>query len=412
METDINYFYEHLKHELRKKSQIPMWSYSECNLLAAKLFTSGFSVSPHTIARLFGFLPMRRFYPSTLNIFCRYLGFDDFSQFKSIAQQRDERNILSERGIFENPNLSTYSFQLSLELADEKSLKNHLDALNVTHDDIEDLAHLTGFLVRKSNQQSLLLQWLIEARKGRVLFYERFVDEDDPEGYYSNALKIHYLNVVDTKNNQLFYYTYIISNAIYKSKIVEDSWIHEFNKLDHDIDFNSLHFHEISRLFEVRVLLLKAKGYNTTEQQLFNQLLPIAEKMDPHAQSWILARFLKALSFNSKQDSVLDSEELRMILERLISKVKIESIGEAIVQLFYHFLIYKKFNSSLNPPLKINSLYTDNEFTTRLSIESAQRFLYVSKAEKQLLYSHLNSYCKRTNNTWVLKLLRKLKTEM
>lgn len=405
METEINYFFEHLKHELREKSQIPMLYYSECNLLAAKLFTSGFSISPHTIARLFGFLPMRRFYPSTLNIFCRYLGFDDFSQFKIIVQQKDKRSILSERGIFENTNLSNYSFQLALELADEKSLKNHLDALNVNHDDIEDLAHLTGFLVRKSQQQNQLLQWLIEEKKGRVLFYERFVDEDDPKGYYSNALKKHYLKAVDTKNNQLFYYTYIISNALYKSKIVEDSWIHAFYKLDHDIDYKSLHFHEISRLFEVRALLLKSEGYNTTEQKLFNELLPVTIKMEPHAQSWILARLLKALAYNGKHCFLFNSEELRSFIGDLIHQVKIESIGEAIIQFFHHIINHKQ-RKSLDPPLKINSMYTDNEFTTRLSIESAQRFLYARNTERQQLYPALEKYCKITNNTWITDITR------
>jgi hypothetical protein len=403
MANQIHYIYEHLKQELRKKSGIPMLYYSDCNLLATKLFTSGFSVSSHTIARLIGFLPMRRFYPSTLNIFCRYLGFDDFSEFKIITQQKDKRSILSERGIFENTNLSIYSFQIALELADEKSLKNHLDALNVNHDKKEDLAHLTGFLVRKSNHQNHLLQWLIEERKGRVLFYERFVDEDDPKGYYSNALKKHYLNVVETKNNQLFYYTYIISNAIYKSKIVEDSWIHAFFKLDQVIDYKSLHFHEISRLFEVRALLLTSKGFKTTEQQLFNELLPMTIKMDPHAQSWILARFLKALAYNGKHYFPFHSEELRSLIGGLIHQVKIESIGEAIIQFFYH-IIHHEQRKSLDLPLKINSMYTDNEFTTRLSIESAQRFLYASNTERQQLYPALRKYCIITNNTWVLDL--------
>lgn len=398
-------FYDYLRSDICAHAEISMLNFSDSLLLSAKMLSAGISISSHTIARFYGFLPQRRLYPATLRSFCNYLGFNDFQEYVAFKQKNHERSLVADRRLFTNSTFSEYSFQLAFELMDELSIKNHLEALNPHHDEIEQLAHLTGFLVRRSKQQERILEMLIEQKNGRTLFYERFVDEDDPEGYYSKALKNHYLKAVQTENNRLFYFTYLISNAVYKSKPVPTEWIAEFERISFKVEYSSLHFHEISRLFEVQVLLLKTANNSTSLNKLIDGMQLAVEGLEPHAQAWILARFLRAIAFIDKHEILFSSNELSLLLEGITAQVSIESIGELIVQLFYH-LRNKEINShGLTPPLQINSRFTDNEFTTRICTEAATRYLYAGNSEQQLLFGQLNAYCKRSGNEWIMNLL-------
>lgn len=402
-------YYDYLKQDICALSEVAMLNFSDSLLLSAKMSSAGISISSHTIARFYGFLPQRRLYPATLRSFCNYLGFNDFHDYVAFKQKNHERSLLADRRLFTNSTFSEYSFKLALELMDELSIKDHLEALDPHHDEIEQLAHLTGFLIRKSKQQERILEMLIEQKNGRTLFYERFVDEDDPEGYYSKALKKHYLKAVQTENNKLFYYTYLISNAIYKSKPIASEWVTEFDRIRQSIDNKSLHFHEISRLFEVQVLLSKTIKNSTSLNKLFDDIQHILESQAPHAQAWILARFLRAIAFIDKHKIIFSSYELCLHLDRISSQVSIQSIGELIVQLFYH-LSNKEINShGLTPPLQINSRFTDNEFSTRICTEAATRYLYAKNSEQHILFTQLNAYCKNTGNVWVMNLLKRKK---
>ncbi len=399
-------FYDYLRSDICAHAEISMLNFSDSLLLSAKMLSAGISISSHTIARFYGFLPQRRLYPATLRSFCNYLGFNDFHDYVAFKQKNLEGSLVAESSLFTNRFFSEYSFQLAFELMDELSIKNHLEALDPQHDEIEQLAHLTGFLVRKSKHKERMLQLLIEQKNGRTLFYERFVDEDDPEGYYSKALKKHYLKAVQTENNRLFYFTYLISNAVYKSKPITSDWITEFERISQGIDHHSLHFHEISRLFEVRVLLLEKDSNSTALYKLIDEIHQILESMTTHAQAWILARFLRAMSFINKHEILFISEELNELMKRVMADVSIQSIGELIVQLFYHFRNKESNLHELTPPLRIDSRYSDNEFTTRICTETATRYLYSKNSEQQMLFSQLNTFCNYSGNTWIMNLLK------
>jgi hypothetical protein len=402
-------FYDYLRSDICAHADIAMLNYSDSLLLSAKMSSAGISISPHTVARFYGFLPHRRLYPATLRSFCNYLGFNDFQEYVAFKQKNHERSLITDRQLFTNSTFSEFSFQLAFELIDELSIQNHLEALNPDHEQIEQLAHLTGFLVRKSKQQERILKLLIEQQNGRTLFYERFVDEDDVEGYYSEALKKHYLKAVRTENNKLFYYSYLISNAIYKSKPIASEWIIEFERIWLTVDLQVLHFHEISRLLEVRVLLLEKNFHSTPLNKLIDHIQEILENMTPQAQAWVLARFLRAIAYIKEQEIVFSSNELSLLLERINTKVSIQSIGELIIQFFYH-LTNKGTNSyNLTPPLQIDSRFTDNEFSTRICTEVATRYLYAKNHEQHLLFDQLNAYCRNSGNNWIMNLLHSVR---
>jgi hypothetical protein len=179
---------------------------------------------------------------------------------------------------------SPQSFELAIQLMDVKNIQDHIDCINFSHEKIEYLAHLTGFLVRNSTQQSELLDILIQSTNGRRLFYERFVDEDDPNGYFSLALQTHYLKRANTTNNRLFYFCFLIANASYHNKIIDSAWINGLKKEQQNIDLQSLHFHEISRLYETLILLDFSVNELSKKRfvSLQDAILSILERHDNH----------------------------------------------------------------------------------------------------------------------------------
>jgi hypothetical protein len=88
---------------------------------------------------------------------------------------------------------------------------------------------------------------------------------------------------------------------------------------------------------------------------------------------------------------------------------KVQSIGELIIQFFYH-LTNKGTNSyNLTPPLQIDSRFTDNEFSTRICTEVATRYLYAKNHEQHLLFDQLNAYCRNSGNNWIMNLLHSVR---
>ena len=396
-------YYQSLKIDIAQRAELSMQHYSDCLLLSDRMESEGITLSPHTIARFFGFLPHRKFYPATLYAFCNYLGFESFESYKIHKQHSRKDSLLIGSSFFLNPTYSKYSFQIAIEHLNSKWINQHLEVIDNENPEIEELAHLTGFLVRKSIQKKKLLDILIQQEKGRCLFYERFVDEDDPDNYFSEALKANYLAAVKTPNNQLFYFTYLISNAIYKSKYLNTDWIVNFNKLILSIDFKQLHFHEFSRLIEVKMLLSSESKKNTSITALLDWYLSEIKILDSASRSWCLARILKSLSYTKHLNIFLNNQEALLLLDNTYFETNVSSIGELIVQYFY--FLFTDSGLNLRTPRVLTSGFTDNEYATRLCVESATRLLFSSEPEKSVLFNYLKTYCRSSGNQWVINSL-------
>jgi hypothetical protein len=406
MEFYQSIYYEQLKRDLVKKSGVAMNNFSDTLLLAAVMESAKFSISSHTLARFFGFMPRRKLYPSTLQIICNYLGFDHFEAYRTFVEQTHNRSLLGSSGLFENGLFSPQSFELSIQLMDVKNIQNHIECIDFSHEKIEYLAHLTGFLVRNSTQLSELLEILIQTTNGKRLFYERFVDEDDPNGYFSLALKTHYLKRANTTNNRLFYFCFLIANASYHNKIIDSDWINGLKKERQNIDLQTLHFHEISRVFETQILVDFHLNKLTRKRLLLlqDEILSTIEPIDNHGKAWILARVLKALAFTNQLAFVMQNEGFCNCLMQVCKQTDVASIGELIIQLVYYRYSAEEKNE-LHMPLSLQSNYFQNEYHTRLSTEAATRSLFGSEQEKKNLQKSLQTYTQKTGTSWVLNIL-------
>jgi hypothetical protein len=406
MEFFQSIYYEQLKRDLIKKSGVSMNNFSDTLLLAAVMESAKFSVSSHTLARFFAFMPHRKLYPSTLQIICNYLGFEHFEAYRTFVEQTHNRSLLGSSGLFENGLFSQQSFELAIQLMDVKNIQDHIDCINFNHEKIEYLAHLTGFLVRNSTQQSELLNILIQSTNGRRLFYERFVDEDDSNGYFSSALQTHYLKRANTCNNRLFYFCFLIANAFYHGKKIDSDWINGLKKEQQNIDLKTLHFHEISRLYETLILLDFSLNELSKKRlvSLQDEILSVLDRLDNHGKAWVLARVLKALAFSNKLDFAMQNDQFCSCIIQVHKKADVTSIGELILQLvYYRYLAVEK--NELYLPFSMQSNYFQNEYNTRLSTEVATRSLFVTEQEKKNLHNSLQLYSHKTGTAWVMNVL-------
>jgi hypothetical protein len=401
------FYIRELKTRLEARTSLTIKEFSDCKKMSAILFQNGIAISAHTFARFFGLIKSNhRPYTTTLNLICIYLGFDSFNAFCRNIKNEFNDALHGPLDLFHSGRYSLIALELSIANNDWNSMKEILESVDKEKFLYQDLVIALGNAVRAHPMQEQLLRELNTIDNGRWLFYECYVDEDDRNGYYSNALR-NYYQFSDLKpSNVLFLECFLASKAIYSRKS------DDLSKLDligiKSFPIQELHFHEISRLFEIRLLL-----------DYLNQVLP--EKLLQHLDNicltcnryvhydacWIIARSIKALAFAGQLKKAMTYAPFyQTVLEQFQACVnKIESIAELIIQFVGHsFFIKNKKVEAYFPPSKI-AVKHDNETNARILIEAATANLYAQDSVKTTLERNIHSFASLTGQTWIFELL-------
>ncbi len=405
-------YYKELQRDLIIKSTFSMHSFHDCERLSVRMSEEGFAISAHTLARFFGILPPRRTYPSTLNLMCRFLGFEDFGSFVEIKRHSIEGSLLRDDAFFSDTSFSVYGFELALRLCDESLIRTYLEAIVYPHDRFYELSQSVGAIVRCSPHRNRLLELFASFPVGRALFFESFVDEDDPDGYYSLALEKYYLRNSSSPNSKIFTYAFLICRSVYKGMPINEDWVTFFKRETQQKELFPWFFHEASRIMETELLidwcsgaLSKSKVYVFLERCL-NQL----KQHDTHASKWILARTLKALSKTGWLGVAINYPPFRSVLLNIHSHLAIDSIGALIVQFINH-CCFKDELEPASPPLAVKNRGFLNESITRLSVESVTRLIYASDLEYKHLSPSFTAFSKMHGTDWLLEPLNMIKNK-
>jgi hypothetical protein len=401
-------YYKAMCEAIIAKSGIYPRTFNECNQLAISFQQEGCIISGHTLARFFGVLPYRKLYPATLDILAIYLGYLSFSEYIHAKDLYIEQQLSSKNELFSTGPFSLTALEIAIKTTNKKDISDLLMSVNMDHDDKTELIQLLGSLVRNSTNKNELLEILISTENGRRLFFESYVDEDDPNSYFSNALQRFYFQNVQTPNNRLFYYTFLISNAIYHNKNIPVE-LKKFERLVLEINEKTLHFHELSRLTETQLLLIYIQGKLTDNQlNLFVvQVEKWAEKFNNHELCWLIARPLKSLAFAGVISKVLTHQNFSERVLDCYYNSKMNSMAEMIIQFIVH-AHYKSINEKLHlfPPLKLQSNRHNNENNARIVLESSVSALYAESNVYAILIRNLSTFTKSTGHSWVFNLLK------
>jgi len=365
-------------------------------------------ISPHTIARLFGVVrPFRTPYKDTLNILARFLNYIDWESFCD-----DQTNIPFDPNFFlteASDGFSLAVLQLALANEDFKALQLVLEKAKENENEavLFTAADLIGAYVRTCKKQKKLLQLFADSSIGHLFFYECYVDEDNQNNYFSDALLHYYLPNVTNDYRKLYVYCFVISQTAHKAQKVSPL-IQEFQKLTVQLDKKNSHFHELSRWMECQILI---DGYNGILNETWEihvaELLVLSTGLGLNEKAWLLSRSLKALVLFGFKEELFHHEELNNHIDKIIKEQKKElhSIALYVLQLYWICKSLYFYNKSVYNPFRIHNILFQNESNEKTAFEFAVASLFATGENKSILASNLKVYCEKKGVHWVLNML-------
>jgi hypothetical protein len=199
-----------------------------------------------------------------------------------------------------------------------------------------------------------------------------------------------------------------ISKPIYEKKPIDEKMISSII-LNENIPLLNLYFHELSRYFEIQLLLdFRAKKLKEKLTFHLERIIEHCQRFNHYDSCWIVARCIKALAFSGHFKAAFQYglfTEMVLSLYREMDN-KIESIAELIIQFTVHSLQKKIMkNTIVFPPVRISAAH-DNETNSRLIIEASTSLLYADGEIKSMLEKNVYSFAKKTGHSWVFELLK------
>ncbi len=365
-------------------------------------------ISAHTIARLFGVIkPFRKPYTETLVILSNYLNFKDWEDFCV-----NQTNIPFDTNFFLTESSDEFSLavlQLALENEDFESLQLIFEKVKTEENKfiVFSAGEIIGHYVRKTNNKDKFFVFLSKSEVGKMLYYECFVDEDNKENYFSEALIKHYLPCTISDYQKLFVYTFLIGQEVYKNE-KQSKYFENFIEITKFLNKKDCHFHLASRWFECAILYdgFSGKLQDTWETHL-NEILHNTSKMNIYEKAWVIARPLKAFLHFNFTIQLFSHKEFNVVIDKLIipSKFNFHSVALYIIQLYWLKKELHTNSKVVFNPFRIPYNLFQNEQDDKTAIEFGIAFLFASGINKKILEKNLRQYCTEKGNSWILKLI-------
>jgi DNA-binding Xre family transcriptional regulator len=365
-------------------------------------------ISSHTLARLFGVVkPFRTPYKDTLNVIARYLNYTDWEDYcnRQTNIPFDPNYFLTEA----SDGFSLAVLQLSLANEDFKALQLVLEKAKENENEaiLFTAAELIGAYVRKSKKQKELLQLLADSSIGQLFFYECYVDEDNENNYFSEALVNYYLPNVTNDYRKLYVYCFLISQSAYKEQKISD-YNKEFTTLTSQLDISNCHFHERSRWIECLILI---DGFNKVLQNTWKihvqEIIETSIGLGLNEKAWLLSRPLKALVLFGFKEELFNCKEWNEIVDNLIKNQtkEVHSIALYALQLYWICKSMYLNSKTVYTPFRIHNILFQNESNEKTAIEFAVASLFSTGENKQIITDNLKRFCEIKGVRWLMKML-------
>jgi hypothetical protein len=365
-------------------------------------------ISSHTLARLFGVVkPFRTPYKDTLNVIARYLNYTDWEDYcnRQTNIPFDPNYFLTEA----SDGFSLAVLQLSLANEDFKALQLVLEKAKENENEaiLFTAAELIGAYVRKSKKQKELLQLLADSSIGQLFFYECYVDEDNENNYFSEALVNYYLPNVTNDYRKLYVYCFLISQSAYKEQKISD-YNKEFTTLTSQLDISNCHFHERSRWIECLILI---DGFNKVLQNTWKihvqEIIETSIGLGLNEKAWLFSRPLKALLLFGFKEELFNCKEWNEIVDNLIKNQtkEVHSIALYALQLYWICKSMYLNSKTVYTPFRIHNILFQNESNGKTAIEFAVASLFSTGENKQIITDNLKRFCEIKGVRWLMKML-------
>ncbi len=397
-----------LRNKIEEKLNFKINRLCDSKKISNILKENNLGISSHTIARLFGIIkPFRTPFKDTLNLLSCYLNYNDWDDFCA-----NQTNIPFDINYF----LTEATDGFSLSVLQSALVNDDLDSLSIILEKsittsnfniMYSAAEMIGNYLRLSSKKEELLKLLAKSNIGQLFFYECFVDENNKNGYFSDALIQYYLPEIKDNYKRLFVYCFNIGQMANK-ELKQSECIPLFEKLVYSLDKKKCHYHELSRWLECSILI---DGFNGVLHQTWKkhilEILENAKLFDYLESCWIISRSLKALILFDLKNEIVHDLDFNEFIDRLILFQKKESHSIALYTLQLYWIYKSNYLKSkiVYSPFRIDTLLFQNESEEKTVIELATASIFASGVNKIIMDVNLKSYCNKIGANWVIKLL-------
>jgi len=398
-------YYNEIKKRIESYFKIQINTFTDCKIASQYLAEKKVHISTHTLARMFGILKSKlKPYTATLNSLCRFLNYESYAEFCKSVNHELKSALHGNNDSFKTGAYSFVALELALANEDWKSMQELLESFQEF-----DTPENRKLVVKLGNyariyRNKTYFKKLTEIEYGKLLFFESFVDEDDPDGYYTDLLNNYYNNENNKTSERLFFNCFNAANKVYLNNPIEKKQFELINKLVNNYS-EKLYFHQLSRLLEVNILFdYKKEKLKFTLNNHLDKICYAAKMHNEYYHKlWIIGRSIKALAHSDFLKNTLNHNDFKSLILDVYLKRNgiVNCIADLILQFAIHTILSKDENKQFLPPPKKLQLIYYNEENSRIAIESATAYLYAEDKVKNILDKNLFSFAKKTGNTWL-----------
>lgn len=362
------------------------------------------SVSASTFARLYGIVnSSSKPYISTLDNLARFLEYDNWENYVA-----DQNRYHFNANFFLTEDTHGFSqsvLELALQLQRYDTVQILLEKYTYfEHNPIHfATANLIGNYVTLHNYDESLLKVLAHTAAGRSLFYECFVDENNENRSFSQALFTHYLPQAATSHDVFFVYAYLLSQNCYAG-INDATVVKQYRQLAKTIHIDELHYHLLSRYLECNIHI--AALDNTLPKKVSILLDTITQNANKQNKNeWIVARAIKALLHYGYKTELFSHQRFNEVVNAVLMKKRKSKNSAALYTIQLYWLFSKSNDSFTYHPFHLAVDYLQGNSRERLAIESATAYFYAKGTTKKVIAENLTQYCTKINTQWILHLI-------
>jgi PAS domain-containing protein len=358
-------------------------------------------ISGHTLARVFGIIPnTSKPYKSTLDCLALFMHYESWDHFIKMQMVN-----ATEKNYFLTENSTGFSELLlkkALEDQNYTMIKQQLNAYNSNESYAFHfrIANLIGQYVQKNFTDQTLLKLLAQTQAGQSLFYGCFVDEVNEQEYFSKALINLYLPQINTIECGFYCNAYALAQAHYKGLPTID-YLNLFKHYQTQMNFESAHYHLISRNLECMVLML-----DTKENQPYCTLLDLTVEAlkGQNKAEWILARVIRAMLHQNRGALLAKHSKFNEAIKKILFKNQAQKLSSAlnIIQFYWLHLPLRNLKKDPFLPMTFEQDYLKNNIPEQMGIEMGIALQFASAINKSFLLDALEKHCRTYKLNWIL----------
>ncbi len=381
-------------------------SMADANWLASELEQRKLYLSAHTIARFFRILkPERKIYQSSLDLLAAYCGYADWKEY--CIKSDDALPAGSDTSGSTIPLFSLYSMEVAIQnklWSDAVAILDELDPETLSPSAAYSFSEVLTEAVRKYKAPPELMDLLGKSTNGRKLYYEFAVDEDDHDGYFSEALEKFYQPPPSEKGKWFFRDSFLFTKEFYQNRNSvppPELWV--------DFNLSELHFHEQSRFLEIRTIELHQ---NNLLEALFGDItkkaVSLMDDCQPDAKSWIPTRLIMAAFHLGRGQLILQNQPFVSSIKEWVFSSGFQIRHNADLTLQFIFCLAMKCGfipEETYQPLRLRQGRLWNQ-KGRIALEYATGLCCSPSRKEPAEFSKYAKFCSENGQQWVLNALQ------